>query len=191
MLAGAAGATSLRRGPDGVAPPSLSQRPSSMRSSSRRRARRRVERASSHEAAPTIAVTNPSARASRPAVERWPVESARAAVTAARNDAEVARHAPQELERATQLLNSAETAATKRSERELAAHYDYLAEQTAKLAVLGRRSAAEPARGGHHRQRPGRDRRPLNDPGGRPRLREESAPQLRHPGAKDGSRELT
>jgi outer membrane protein OmpA-like peptidoglycan-associated protein len=74
------------------------------------------------------------------------VDSARAAVTAARNDAEVARHAPQELERATQLLNSAEAAATKRSEREVAAHYGYLAEQTAKLAVQRSRAASDEQR---------------------------------------------
>jgi outer membrane protein OmpA-like peptidoglycan-associated protein len=67
-------------------------------------------------------------------------------VTAARNDAEVARHAPQELERATQLLNSAEAAATKRSEREVAAHYGYLAEQTAKLAVQRSRAASDEQR---------------------------------------------
>jgi outer membrane protein OmpA-like peptidoglycan-associated protein len=68
------------------------------------------------------------------------VESARTAVSAARADAEVTRYAPQELERATQLLSSAEAAQEKR-DREVAAHFGYLAEQTARLATQRSRAA--------------------------------------------------
>jgi outer membrane protein OmpA-like peptidoglycan-associated protein len=74
------------------------------------------------------------------------VESARTAVSAARADANVTRNAPQELERATQLLGSAEAAAGQRSERESAAHFGYLAEQTAKLAMQRSRAAVAEAR---------------------------------------------
>lgn len=68
------------------------------------------------------------------------VESARTVVNAARADAAVTRDAPQELERATQLLGSAEAAVER--DREAAAHFGYLAEQTAKLAQQRSRAAA-------------------------------------------------
>jgi outer membrane protein OmpA-like peptidoglycan-associated protein len=74
------------------------------------------------------------------------VESARTAVSAARADANVTRNAPQELERATQLLSSADAAAGQRSERDSAAHFGYLAEQTAKLAMQRSRAAEAEAR---------------------------------------------
>jgi outer membrane protein OmpA-like peptidoglycan-associated protein len=74
------------------------------------------------------------------------VESARAAVSAARADAGVTRNSPQELERATQLLSSAEEAAKRSSERDAAAHLGYLAEQTAKLAMQRSRAAQAEAR---------------------------------------------
>lgn len=70
------------------------------------------------------------------------VEAAKAAVAAARADATVTREAPQELERATQLLSSAEAAAGRgRRDREAATHFGYLAEQTAKLAQQRSRAA--------------------------------------------------
>lgn len=69
------------------------------------------------------------------------VEAARTAVAAARADAAVTRDAPQELERATQLLQSAESAAERKQDRDAAAHFGYLAEQTAKLAQQRSRAA--------------------------------------------------
>lgn len=74
------------------------------------------------------------------------VESARTAVSTARADANVTRHAPQELQRAMELLNSAEVAAGQRRERDSAAHFGYLAEQTAKLAMQRSRAAEAEAR---------------------------------------------
>ncbi len=63
------------------------------------------------------------------------VETARTAVAAARADAAITRNSPQEIERATQLLSTAEEAAKTPKERDAAVHYGYLAEQTARLAT--------------------------------------------------------
>ncbi len=74
------------------------------------------------------------------------LDEARGAVEAARSDPVVARNAAQELERANQLLSSAESAKDARGakEREQAAHLAYLAGQTAKIAVQrGRAAQAE------------------------------------------------
>lgn len=74
------------------------------------------------------------------------LDAARTAVEAARADPLVAQSAAQELERANQLLSSAESAQSARGgkEREQAAHFAYLAGQTAKIAVQrGRAAQAE------------------------------------------------